>query len=173
MAVIVQVSGLATIQVGTGSEQALETLGYTQNGVEITFEGFFLDVPGDENGGDEGPPVDVQNLGEIARIRLELTKWDLAIANKVVCRELGGAVGVIATPGSLMFGDTKTYRLAIACPATGAGLDYDFPRAFPRMPIEVNRGTKFAKLIMEWEAHKLAPNATPTANLLFDNVVPE
>ena len=68
MAIAVIVDGLVTVKITPyGGAQA--SLGYTRNGVDITFEGFFLDVMGDETGGDDGPPIDRQYLGEIARIR--------------------------------------------------------------------------------------------------------
>ena len=59
----IQVAGLAPIKVDG------ELLGYTRNGADTTKEAYWLDVPGDENGGDDGPPIDVQYLGEIARVR--------------------------------------------------------------------------------------------------------
>ena len=68
MANLVHVAGLALIKISFGGSGYLE-LGYTRNGADITHEGFFLDVPGDENGGDEGPPIEIQFLGEIARVR--------------------------------------------------------------------------------------------------------
>ena len=36
---------------------------------------------------------------------------------------------------------------------TTAG-DRNFPRVFPRAPIEVNKGTRFSTLVMEFEAHE-------------------
>lgn len=150
MASLIQVGGLATIKVDTASSNALEIIGTTRNGAEITFEGFFLDVPGDENGGDDGPPIDVQYLGETARIRLELTKWDTAVADKVSHREYGGSVGVVPTAGNLQFQGSKSFRLTV----NTTSVAYNFPRAIMRMPIELNRGTKFSTLVLEFEAHK-------------------
>lgn len=150
MAVAIHVAGLATIKVDTGDANALETLGYTRDGTEITEEARFIDVPGDENGGDEGPPVDVQYLGETARIRLELTKYDSAVAAKVFPRLYGGTDGQPGTAGTLMFGDSKTYRLLIHTIAE----PYNYPRAFPRGAVELNKGTRFSTLVLEFEAHK-------------------
>jgi hypothetical protein len=61
--------GKATIRVNTGSAGVLETVGYTRNGADLTTEGFWIDVPGDENGGDSGPPIEIQYVGEMARVR--------------------------------------------------------------------------------------------------------
>lgn len=152
MSKIVNVAGPALIQVDTGAANALEDLGYTANGAEIEFRGFFGDVPGDENGGESGPPIDVQYFGEIAVVRLELTKYDAAILDKLVCRLYGGTAGTPGTAGTLMFNDSKTYRLLIK-PTT---LPFNFPRAIYRGSRVVNRGTKFSREVCEFECHKNA-----------------
>ena len=132
-----------------------EKLGYTRNGVDFTDEGFFIDVPGDEYGGDEGPPIDVQYLGGIARFRIELTKYDLATASKLIGRIPDASVGTIKagfnSPGTLLFQDSNTYVVHIESVETGFKMR--FPRAIIRNPIELNRGTKFTTLVMEIEGH--------------------
>lgn len=149
MAVEVVVCGLAIvkIQVPAGS---LETLGYSRNGVTVSEEAHHLDVPGDENGGDEGPPVDVQILGETARVRLELTKIDTAVADKIRARVAAGTAGTPPTAGTLMFGGSKAIRLLIHSTTS----PINFPRAFPRNAIELNRGTKYSTFVCEFECHK-------------------
>lgn len=149
MATTVNVGGLATVKVGTGAADALETLGYTRQGVTITAQDYYLDVPGDQNGGDEGPPIDVQYMGETAIVRLELTKWDVDIEDKVVCRVKGGTAGSPSASGTLMNAN-GAMRLLVDTPTR----PYNFPQAFPRKPIEVNRGTKFSTLIIEFECHE-------------------
>lgn len=146
MAVQVQVAGLASVKLDG------DLIGYTRNGVDVTKEAFWIDVPGDENGGDDGPPVDIQYLGEIARVRLELTKWDEAMADKIRARLKGETAGTIPTPGTLMAAGSKTYTLTIDCVDTT--LVRHFYHAIPRMPIEMNRGTKFSTLVCEFECHK-------------------
>ncbi len=152
---IVNVAGVALIQLGPegGDGDTLVDLGYTRNGAEMSFTGFFLDVPGDENGGDDGPPVDVQFMGETATIRLELTKYYGTLANELAARLKGGTGGEIGTPGTLMFGDSKSWRLLIN---TGVADSFNFLRAFPRNVIELNKGTRFSTLVAEFEAHKNA-----------------
>lgn len=150
MTAAVIVDGAAVIKVGTGEEEALETLGYTRNGADVREEAFFLDVPGDENGGEHGPPIDVQIFGEIARIRLEMTKWDTTVAGEVRSRVKDGTAGVPQTAGTLMFGDNKAIRLLIH----STNRPQNFPRAFPRGAIEINKGTRYSMLVCEFEAHK-------------------
>jgi len=156
MAVQVQVAGLATIKIDG------EILGYTRNGADVTKEGYWLDVPGDQNGGDDGPPVDIQYLGEVARVRLEMTKWEETVADKIRARVKAQAVGQPADAGTLMFRDAKYLRLTIDAP----NLPRNFPVAIPRMPIEMNRGTKFSTLVCEFECHKNA-----STGVLFDKTV--
>jgi len=149
-AIVPVVAGLCTVKVGTGEGNALESAGYSRNGAEITKEAFMLDVPGDENGGDDGPPVDIQNLGEIIRVRLELTKYDRDVTIKIEPREKGGSAGVIATPGALMFAGEKFMRLLLSTPNNPV----NFPWAIPREPIDVNLGTKFSTLLLEFVCYK-------------------
>lgn len=145
MAIAPQVFGPALIKLDS------ESLGYTRNGADIRGKGFFQDVPGDEHGGEAGPPIDVQLLGETASVRLELTKYDPEIASKALARLKGDTEGVVGTPGTLMFGDGKTTTLSIA-PTAGKALV--FTRAFLRGDWEINRGTRYSTLVLEFECHK-------------------
>ncbi|MCP4539916.1 MAG: hypothetical protein GY832_22480 [Chloroflexi bacterium] len=152
MAKLVHVSGAALVKISQGGG-AYQELGYTRNGVDLTFEAFFLDVPGDQNGGDEGPPIEVQYLGEIARVRMELTKFDMAVTQVVHARVANNAAGNPATPGTLL--------LANAAGVTSMDLliltdlfPFHFPVAIPRQPIEENKGTKFETFVCEFECHK-------------------
>jgi len=149
MAIAVVTTGPAHIQVDTGASNALESLGYTRNGVEIIETVFSGNVAGDQNGGDDGPPIDVQYFGQIDRVRIELTKFDTSILDKVRPRLYGGTAGSIGTSGTLWAGGAKTYRLLIE----PTSLPRNYIMAIPREPIEVNRGTRFSTVIMEWECH--------------------
>jgi len=149
MAISVVTTGPALVKVDTGVAGALEDLGYSINGVEITETVLETDVPGDQNGGDEGPPIDIQYLGQIDRVRMELSKYDIAVADKIRARLLGGTAGVIGTPGTLIAGTSVFYRLLIL-PTTNPR---NYVAAIPREPIEVNRGTKFSRLVLEFECH--------------------
>lgn len=152
MAVAVLTTGPALIRTGTGISGALQDLGYSINGVEIIETVFMSDVPGDQNGGDEGPPIDIQYFGQIDRVRMELSSYDQAVADKIRPRLLGGTAGLIGTAGTLIAAGTLYYRLLIS-PTT---LPRNYLSAIPREPIEVNRGTKFSRLILEWECYQVA-----------------
>jgi hypothetical protein len=49
MPIAVVVEGPCLVQVNTGSAGALEDLGYSIDGVQVTEETFMSDVPGDQN----------------------------------------------------------------------------------------------------------------------------
>lgn len=144
--------GKATIKVDTGSSNALETLGYTRNGADVSEEGFFIDVPGDENGGDSGDPIDIQYIGEMARVRLELTKFDQTVLGKVM-RRMNDALktaGTIGTVGRFMFLNGLHFRLVIDSPTDPK----NFYRAIPRAPTNRNMGTRFTMKVIEFDCYK-------------------
>ena len=152
MSVEVHVPGPALIRAGTGGGGALADVGYNQNGADIVFQGFFQDVPCDSHGGDDGPPAEVLYHGEIARIRVELTKWDSDVINILNGRLRGlSTPGTPSGPGVLMFAGEHDFRLLVLT----ANLPYNFPRTILRAPIEMpRRGSKYSIVVAEFEAHK-------------------
>lgn len=152
MAESVIVDGPAHIYVGTGTAGALEALGYSANGVECIEEGFFLDVPGDQNGGDAGPPIDIQKMGDIHRVRMELTKFDSDIADKLASKLNGVLAGLTGTPGTLIAAGGYGYRLLIN--STLRPRNYLF--AIPRQPVVRNKGTRYTRLVIDWECHAVS-----------------
>ncbi len=164
---VIQVDGLCEISVTTGSAFALEVLGFTRNGAEVTGEAFWIDVPGDQWAGDDGPPIDVQYVGEIERVRLELTKFDNNLANKLKMRLNDAGVvydgtsanaGKRLSAGTLVFANSFAVGLLLRPLGRQTGdvpqRPLYFPRAIPRMPVEENKGTKFSTLILEFECHQ-------------------
>jgi hypothetical protein len=151
MTIQYQVAGPALIKVGTGAVGALESLGYTRDSAEMEFEGFFEELKSDDAGGEQGPPGDLNYLSERARIRLEFTKWDAAIADKVVPRVLAAGLGVVATTSTIMIQGAKTVRLLIL---PTIGTPFNFPLAVLRGNITLNKGAKHSRLVLEFEAYK-------------------
>ncbi len=149
MAETINVAGIVGIKIAT------TLLGYSINGVEIAEEMFYGDVHGDQNGGDEGPPIDIQYFGEVHRITVEMSKYDLSIASAVLAKLAGGAAGTTGTPGTLMIGGAKYFRLLLH--AANAAMIRNYPVAFLRgQPVEINKGTKFSRLRLTFEAHHAA-----------------
>lgn len=168
MSLTVNVTGLATIQIATAAAPtSLLTLGYTQNGAQVTLEGYDLKVPGDENGGDDGPPIEIQYLGQTARVRLELTKFDVSVSDTVLKRLPSGTLGTphnTDTPvGTLLFTNNQYFRLVI----NSTTRPFNFPCAvISKTPQELNLGTKFQRHIIEVECYK-----HPTTGVLWDRTV--
>lgn len=152
MAVEIQVTGPATIKVDTGSSNALETLGYSEDSISIEFPAFWSDVYGDAHGGREGPPIDSQYLGQIARGRLVLTRWDAAVFAKLEARVYGGTAGTVSSSdiGALMLQGSKTTRLVL----DSAVRPKNFPLTIFREAIELPMGTKHSILVIPFEARR-------------------
>jgi len=149
MAAAVVVAGACLVRSGTGSASALEDLGYSINGIEITEKVYTSDVPGDQNGGDEGPPIDIQYFGETHTIRMELSKYDATVAAKIQPKQLGGTAGTIGTAGTLYGAGSKSFRILL----TATNFTRNYLACVPRgEPISLNAGTKFTKLVLEFEA---------------------
>ena len=156
MVLAVQVPGPALIKIDANQGSSLESLGYTINGADVDQESFMSDVPGDQNGGDEGPPIDIQYLGEIARVRLELSKWDATVAAKVLAIVPTGTAGAVQTAGTLLFGTANSYYRLLIVPQTDTTLVRNFIAAIPRHVQSINLGTKFARLQLEFECHAVS-----------------
>lgn len=152
MARSIIVPGTATIKVNTGSAGALETLGVTINGARIEEEVLTVPVPSDENGGDEGPPLDFQYLGEIHRVSLELVSYDMAVLAKVLAQK-GGTEGQQLTAGTLLSSGGYTFRLLIHT----TNNPRNYLAAVLRGPAKgCNRGTRFAVQTLNFECYASA-----------------
>jgi hypothetical protein len=145
----IHVDGPVNIWVATPASGSLENLGYTEAGVDITEQEFTYDVQGDENGGDQGPPVDIQSMGLIHIIRIHLTKWDDATAAKIRARNASASEGTPVTSGTLKFQGGKDYRVLLDC-----FVPRNYTRVVFREPIELNKGTKHRKLLLVGTAYK-------------------
>ena len=150
MPVTIQVDLAALIQIASPASGVLESLGYTMNGGEITERLFPYNVHSDENGGDAGPPVDIQYMGEMHIIRLLLTRYDEVVINKIRAGLAGGTAGTPGAAGSLYFQELKAWRLLINT--------INRPRNYTRVvftePKELNKGTKHSQALVVAHAYK-------------------
>jgi hypothetical protein len=151
MAVTIQVDLASGIWIAAPAGGTLEELGYTTDGSFVTEQIFTTEVHSDEFGGQEGPPADIQYLGEMHIIRLNLSRYDEAVANKIRASTAGGTAGTPATRGTLYKQDTKTWRLLIKT----TNRPRNYLCAIFRQPREFNKGTKFSQL--QIEAHCFEP----------------
>ena len=164
MAIIVNVNGPATVRVGTGAAGALESLGFTRDGAMVRFNGYMLDVPCDDVGGEAAPPTDIQYMGETAMLTLEFTKFDPAIADKIVSRLRGTGAGLIGTPGTLVIGTGVFTRVLILSPV--GSTPFNFPFCVFREPHEINKGTKYSTWRLEATAYS---GLVSSVNTLWNN----
>lgn len=160
MAVAIQLGGLATIKVCT-TGGVLATLGYSLNGVDITDDILTEPVYGDANGGEGGPPIDIQQLGEIHTVRMTLTKYDETVLNTIRASMAGGTAGTTATSGALYFQGSLYWRLLIHSVNTPR----NYLCAIFTEAKEVNLGTKHSKAIITAKCYQsggVVYNATTT-----------
>jgi hypothetical protein len=145
MPVTIQVDGATQIFIAAPNNGSLEELGYTTDGCQIVENIFTTEVHSDEFGGESGPPADIQYLGEYHIVRLNLSKYDEAVANKIRASTAGGTAGTPATRGTLYRQDTKSWRLLIKTP----NRPRNYLSVVFREPREFNKGTKFSQLRVE------------------------
>lgn len=166
MAAIVQIPGPAQISLNTGASSALAIWGFTENGAVIREEMLKIDVPGDQNGGDAGNPIEIQDLGRVGRVHLEMSKWDEAVSEFVQAKvnPNGTAItgppnspttqGVSPVPGLLLFSNTYYFRLLVKplTPAAAANTLFvrNFLIAIPIEAHEINLGTRYARFVSDW-----------------------
>lgn len=152
MATTIQVDGLAVIKIASPLGGSLETLGYTENGAEITEQVYEGMVFGDENGGDQGPEIDKQYFGEKHIIRMLLTKYDEAVADKIRAALAGGTAGTPGTAGTLYIQGGVSFRLLVHT----TNRPRNYPNVTFNQPKEINKGTKHSKLLIVAEAIRAA-----------------
>ncbi len=147
MALQVHVAGPALVRVDYGI--GLRDLGYSANGVDITSTPYFLDVPGDEKGGDNGPPIESQIFGYTAEVRLDLTKYDQETAEILEARFANLTMANPPVPGSLLRGSGGSIRLLIH----SANQPRNFPAAVARGAIQVNKGTRHSRFLIDFTCY--------------------
>lgn len=101
-------AGPLQIWVSTGSANAMELLGWTRGGIQITEQAFQVPLTSDVSGGPEGPPDDYQYLGEMHQIVAELARYDTAILAKLARRINAGVA--TRTKGMLVACSTGYFR---------------------------------------------------------------
>lgn len=157
MAAAVNIPGPCEVLVDTGTSNALETLGWTVNGAQVEQIDYRHEVKGDQNGGDEGSPIEVQHLGFIHRVTLELSKYDEAIMSKLQATVYGGTEGTRSAMGLPL--SSNSFRLLLKPALSGtttAQAVRNYPIAMLKQPAHVV-GTKATQKRMTFECH---PNSS-------------
>jgi len=150
MTIQIHVAGPVTVKIDAGS--GLETLGVCLDPPRIRDRAFYQDIHGDMHGGAAGPPLDVQYLGRLIHVRMELSKYDAAVANKLRARLPGAAAGTVSDNdiGALLLQDDLALRILLDTP----NQPYNFLRCAATEPIETTIGVKYSTLLFEFTAHR-------------------
>lgn len=183
MAEYIQVSGKCDIYIGDSDYEGtpvLTKLGEQLDDTRIEIQQYFHDVPGDRHGGPQGPPIERQILGKVARCVLNLSRFDPALYLQLLQHRAFADNGEIADAevGSLVLLE-RAFRLLIK-PAKNNALAANHP-TYPNVdpfiwnftccnisvPISMNQGTKFSALQLVMEAHR-APEGHNKAGILWD-----
>ena len=162
-AINVRISGLSGIS-------GLVSLGYTNDGARISHREFAIEVKSDRYGGESGPKINKQVLGQEAEIRLTLNEYNAEYLNLLMARLPGNSAvaalpGVIVTPGTLGFENGGLIRvllygvLDLAAVTGGTAIaELLTPRNYPFCEIadvvEFNAGTRFAQASLVLKANQ-------------------
>ncbi|MGO9108538.1 MAG: hypothetical protein ACLP9L_04830 [Thermoguttaceae bacterium] len=169
----VNVFGTADVQVSFNKGSTWQDLGTTRDGVAMTSDGYFVEIKNDEYGGEAGPPVEIQYLGETAKIRCELTKFDPVVAELLEDHCQTSTPGGPSAAGTLMFAATSnagtlnvgaggSVQVKIVTAANAAIPYRTYTICVVHDAVEVNRGTKFSTFVLTFTAHK-----DPSTGLLW------
>ena len=160
MAEAIQIFGKTEISTATPSATGTVTeLGTAIDMIEPEERVFLHNVPSDAHGGPQGPPVEVQWLGQMAIIPIRMSVWDSTQVD-ILRKGHHAALGVIADGeiGSLLFGDgTTTYTGSHRLLLNNTGAPINFTNCIIREPISASRGTKFSECNIIFEAHRAPP----------------
>lgn len=166
MARAYHVDGPVLIKTGTGASAALEELGISEDGPDVSFNVFADAVFSDAAG--PRVPVDLQRMGEDATVRVRLVDYDLVVWKKLVALAMGNVtVGTGGSPGGLIATGGSAYRLVL----TSLDDPLRFTTATLRNPQALKMGTVIKKPVLEFYCWRFVPAGTNTANAikLFDN----
>jgi hypothetical protein len=164
MAYTVLVPGASEIALNSGGANATEKLGYSMNGVEIRFEVFKTHIPGDQNGGDLGPPIEKQVFARKAIVRIELSRFDAAVARKLDARINQLTPGPEPAIGQLLYATGGHFKLGI----NNVNDPYTFYNATPiEEPHEVNVGSRWQRRVYVFECLPDPISTNPTFGQLY------
>ncbi|MHA2065660.1 MAG: hypothetical protein ACXABY_14890 [Candidatus Thorarchaeota archaeon] len=142
-----------------GDESNLIILGYSQDGCRLSWQQFERMVFGDQNGGQEGPPVDVIIHGEMCEVSFLLNDYTKAVLEKLrytYTMEIEGDAGapLSAKPGlppnagTLLIAKYRSIRLLLEAPNHVV----NFPTAYWTNPYDFNMSTNETQNSMVFRA---------------------
>lgn len=131
-------------------------IGYGRDGVDVSIDPKWNDIPSDLYGGAGGVPSDAQLLGSIVRVSTELTAFE---KNQVLRfgsfdrlhAQLANGLGSVYNPiiGTFVRQGTNALGGLLQLDTTAALIK--FPVAFFRQPQDFNVGTRATFYMVGWE----------------------
>ncbi len=142
----VNVAGPVGIWVNTGPAYALEHLGWSQDGIQIQEIPYITGIPGDQNGGSDGPPIEYQQFVSQHRIVLDLNKYSETVMAKVALRA-NPAAAITQRVGQLLFCSAQYYRVLLTSFDSEGTVTFirNYPYCVPFDPIDANYGSKYTR----------------------------
>lgn len=146
-------SGPTLIKWGTAGSEV--TYGYSRNGVPYQIEPKWIDVPSDARGGESGVPADVQIVGGLAVINIELTHYnvdDSPTPDRPHPEDFssfvkGGTAGAFPEYGTFIRQENKYGQLVLQA----RNETMKFPVAFLRFSFGSNHATRYKSFFCGWE----------------------
>jgi len=166
------VFGEAAIKVGLGSAGALQTLGFSVDGVDI--EEYRPVVPiYDDRAGPE-TPTDEQQFPSYGYIAAQLIWWDSTVLSNVFVRADNGTTeGVNAGAGVLFGAGGKYYRLLIDVPTVSPTNELPFNFLSSRLegkPTRTKVGSKTYIWTIRWFAVGFFTSTSASGSVLYNRV---
>lgn len=159
-------TGLVDIKIASPFDGVLQQLGHATDIIDIANRPFYLDVPGDRNGGPQGPPINIQFLGRIVVVSFALSSYDVDVCDVVEKLAVENTSGLIEQSmiGQFVM-ESRAMRLLLHT------LDPDDTRNFwcaiPREPIRMGFGTKYNEKMFVFECHR-PPCSSVADGILWD-----
>lgn len=173
MADAINLTGKVDVKLQFTAAGTLSKLGETMDMTDIEERAFFHNVPGDRHGGPQGPPIEVQWLGSMCVVRMDLSRWDTVVFDELRKRKIHtGTLGTVALTdvGKLML-TANMFRLCLV--STTRPLN--FPCVLLRDAIPFGMGTKFTSIGLQFECHRMPETVASWAaeGVLYDTNVTE
>ncbi len=133
--------------------QDLIDLGSTVDSTDVQNRPFFHDIHTDRNGGHQGPPNEVQYLGHIVNINLELATWNPVAIEHLRKRAVNATQGKVLQSeiGEMMLKE-KSIRLLMDTPDPAD--TRNFWCCLVREPMNIGMGTKWSSYRLSFTAYR-------------------
>ena len=151
------INGAALVYTGTGASNALELLGFTEDGVDIEIIENVTPIMTDLFGPET--PQDFQKMGMVARITAPLIAVDRTVLSKIEGKGDRTAVGEISTPGIVAGVGSYAFKVGIAAPAD---TPWTFASCIVRPGFRTKLGTRARPFVAEFFAWPFATYTVTT-----------